>query len=72
MLQIPHAASRSPADASVAPAKDSNSTTGIRTRRSMAAIKRLATTLLAMIAFAVVVSAIVALKSWVWIPSLGR
>jgi hypothetical protein len=41
-------------------------------RSGVPAIKRGAKVILTLIAFVIAVTAIVALKSWIWIPHIGR
>jgi hypothetical protein len=72
MLHMPHVASRSATGVFDAPANKANPNVETPSARSIAVIKRIAKVLLTMIAFALVVTAIVALKSWIWIPHLAR
>jgi hypothetical protein len=72
MLHMPYAANRLATDVSDAPPNKPNPAVEMRKSRLIATIKRVAKVALTMIAFAVVVIGIVALKSWVWIPHLAR
>jgi hypothetical protein len=72
MLHMPHVANRSATGVFDAPANRANPNVETPSARSIAAFKRVAKVALTMIAFAVVVTAIVALKAWIWIPHLGR
>jgi hypothetical protein len=65
-------ASRLATDMSNAPPNRRNPAVEMRKSRPIATITRVAKVTLTMIAFAVVVIGIVALKSWIWIPHLAR
>jgi hypothetical protein len=69
---MPYAASRLATGVSNVSARNPKPAVETRTSRSFATIKRVAKVTLMMIAFAVVVTGIVALKSWIWIPHLAR
>jgi len=72
MLHMPYAANRLATNVSDAPRSKRNPAVEMRKSLPIAAIKRVAKVTLTMIAFAVVVIGIVALKSWVWISHLAR
>jgi hypothetical protein len=72
MLYMPNVEDRLATGVFDAPASKANPSAETPAPGSFSATKRVVRTVLTMIAFAVVVTAIVALKSWIWIPHLGR